>query len=92
MVGIDPAPWFSVLPGLRFACKAGRPFEAQVELGDDDSTRPRVGYPALDVEPRGAPGRTPRIANLDRRELPEDGVAVGDRFASDAKGGQLETD
>src|SRR4029077_10623048 len=90
MVGIDPTPGFAVLPSLSFAGEPGRPVKAEVENSDYAPTQPRLGHTALDVEPGRAPGWTPRIAHVDRREVPAHRVGIADGLASHAEGGQVE--
>src|SRR5207248_9571934 len=92
VVGIDPAPGLAVLPRERLAGESGRTVEAEVERRDHAPARPRFRHLAADVKPGRAPGWTPRIANLDRREGAADRVGVADRLAPHGESRQLESE
>src|SRR5207253_51250 len=90
VVRVDPAPGLAVPPRQGFARKPCRTVEAEVEDSSHAPARPRFRHSAADVKPRCAPGRTPRIADLERDEGAANRVRVGDGLAPDGIRGQLE--
>src|SRR5467141_5313077 len=90
VIGIDPAPGLAVFPGQGLAGESGRPVEAEVEACDHALPCAVLRHLAPNAKPGRAPGRTPRIANVDRRERSSNGVGVADGLAAHAECGQLE--